>query len=221
VGSAQREFQYAAVDLSAKYHRQLGVDSLPRLLAAWCQRHPWRSTRWKGWPGRWATSCRARALGKPMCSAEWMPAWGHPSRWVRRVAMLHQLGWRAETDRGAPASLRAGLGAIHEIFICKAMSWALRGDARTQPEAVRAFLAEHAHALSRLDATGGGQTSGLRDDASKGQANAPASGGLPRVLRGGGCSSAPLRNGAAKMLPEPEGERAGRGKPKQFGHFRQ
>jgi len=30
------------------------------------------------------------------------------------------------------------------------MSWALRGHARTQPEAVRAFLAEHAHALSGL-----------------------------------------------------------------------
>jgi hypothetical protein len=35
-----------------------------------------------------------------------------------------------------------------EFFIRKAIGWALRDHARTQPEAVRTFLADHAHVLS-------------------------------------------------------------------------
>jgi 3-methyladenine DNA glycosylase AlkD len=37
-----------------------------------------------------------------------------------------------------------------EFFIRKAIGWALRDHARTQPEAVRTFLADHAHVLSGL-----------------------------------------------------------------------
>lgn len=40
----EREFQYVAVDLLTKHHRQLDLHSLPRLLQL-VQRHSWWDTR--------------------------------------------------------------------------------------------------------------------------------------------------------------------------------
>ncbi|MEY4268768.1 MAG: hypothetical protein RIS90_3303, partial [Pseudomonadota bacterium] len=80
-----------------------------------------------------------------------MDAWlGHPNLWVRRVAMLHQLGWKAQTDQARLFRYALALAPETEFFIRKAIGWALRDHARTQPEAVRAFLAEHGLVLSGL-----------------------------------------------------------------------
>ncbi len=43
-----------------------------------------------------------------------------------------------------------GLQAEKDFFTRKAISWALRDHARRQPDAVRAFLAQHAEQLSGL-----------------------------------------------------------------------
>ena len=77
-------------------------------------------------------------------------ALAHANLWVRRVAMLHQLGWRAQTDQERLFRYALTLSPETDFFIRKAMGWALRDHARTQPEAVRAFLMEHASQLSGL-----------------------------------------------------------------------
>jgi 3-methyladenine DNA glycosylase AlkD len=74
----------------------------------------------------------------------------HPSMWVRRVAMLHQLGWRAQVDEARLLHYALTLANESDFFIRKAIGWALRDHARTRPEAVRAFLAQHADRLSGL-----------------------------------------------------------------------
>ncbi|THE09023.1 DNA alkylation repair protein [Microbacterium oleivorans] len=68
--------------------------------------------------------------------------------WLRRLAILSQLGRRAGTDlhllsEALDPNLRDG-----EFFIRKAIGWALRDAARTYPEWVSAYVA--AHALSPL-----------------------------------------------------------------------
>ena len=75
---------------------------------------------------------------------------GHSNLWVRRLAMLHQLGWKEQTDesRLLPYALR--LAGEPDFFIRKAIGWALRDYARTRPEVVRAFLAQHGQAFSGL-----------------------------------------------------------------------
>ena len=74
----------------------------------------------------------------------------HPSLWVRRIATLHQLGWKAQTDQERLFRYALALAPETDFFIRKAIGWALRDHARTQPEAVRQFLALHAEKFSGL-----------------------------------------------------------------------
>lgn len=74
----------------------------------------------------------------------------HEDRWLRRVAILHQLHYGAETDRVRLAeTLTANLGD-GDFFVRKAMGWALRQFARTDPEWVRGWLAAHSGRVSGL-----------------------------------------------------------------------
>lgn len=74
--------------------------------------------------------------------------------WVRRTAILAQLRAKGATDGDILAHcLRANLrGSRHgeEFFIRKAIGWALREYAKTDPVWVRAFLDEHRERLSPL-----------------------------------------------------------------------
>ena len=70
--------------------------------------------------------------------------------WLRRTAIIAQIGHKEATD----ASLLFGAceRRMHEteFFIRKAIGWALRDYARTDPGAVTAFVAEHRESLSGL-----------------------------------------------------------------------
>ena len=144
----EREFQYVAVDLLAKHHRQLELASLPRLLQL-VQRHAWWDTvdGLAGVVGDILLRARTGQADAQRPMDDWL---GHPSLWVRRVAMLHQLGWKVQTDQARLFRYALALAPETDFFIRKAIGWALRDHARSQPEAVRAFLMAHAHVLSGL-----------------------------------------------------------------------
>lgn len=133
----EREFQYVACDHLK--HVPLTGEDVPRLK---------QLVATKSW---WDT---VDALAKPVgraAEAATMRAWARDDNlWVRRVAILHQLGRRGDTD---PALLTevvlANLGS-GEFFIDKAIGWALRDFARDDPDWVRGFLAEHGDGLSAL-----------------------------------------------------------------------
>ncbi|MDH4478306.1 MAG: DNA alkylation repair protein [Rhodoferax sp.] len=144
----EREFQYVAVDLLAKHHRQLGPDSLAHLQQL-VQRKSWWDTV-DGLAGVVGDIVLRALPGQPEVQ-RLMDAWLlHPNRWVRRVAMLHQLGWKAQTDEARLLHYALALASETEFFTRKAIGWALRDHARTRPQAVRAFLAQHAERLSGL-----------------------------------------------------------------------
>jgi 3-methyladenine DNA glycosylase AlkD len=144
----EREFQYVAVDLLSKYHRQLGMDSIPQLLDL-VQRKSWWDTV-DGLAGVVGDIVlRARAT-EPDAQQRMDACLVHPHLWVRRIAMLHQLGWKAQTDQERLFRYALALAGETDFFIRKAIGWALRDHARTQPEAVRRFLAQHAEKLSGL-----------------------------------------------------------------------
>jgi 3-methyladenine DNA glycosylase AlkD len=144
----EREFQYVAVDLLAKHHGQLGMESLPSLLQL-VQRHAWWDTvdGLAGVVGDILLRAHTRQPEVQRQMDDWL---GHPSLWVRRVAMLHQLGWKVQTDQARLFRYALALAPETDFFIRKAIGWALRDHARTQPDAVRAFLMAHAHVLSGL-----------------------------------------------------------------------
>jgi 3-methyladenine DNA glycosylase AlkD len=144
----EREFQYVAVDLLAKHHPLLDLDNLPRLLEL-VQRHPWWDTvdGLAGVVGKILLRARAE---QPDVQRHMDACLGHSSLWVRRVAMLHQLGWKVQTDEARLLRYALALAPETEFFIRKAIGWALRDYARTWPETVRAFLSEHGQRLSAL-----------------------------------------------------------------------
>ncbi len=70
--------------------------------------------------------------------------------WMRRLAIIAQLGRGAELDRELLTDVIVPNLGDPEFFIRKAIGWALRDAARTHPDWVRGVVA--AHALSPLSA---------------------------------------------------------------------
>jgi 3-methyladenine DNA glycosylase AlkD len=86
--------------------------------------------------------------------AELTPVLGRWSRdddfWVRRASITAQLGAKAATDTALLAAVIEANLNDPEFFIRKAIGWALRQYARTDPAWVRAFVQRHWDELSPL-----------------------------------------------------------------------
>jgi 3-methyladenine DNA glycosylase AlkD len=80
-----------------------------------------------------------------------MDDWVHDENlWVARTSILHQLRYKTGTDAERlfrSCKLQAG---HRDFFIRKAIGWALREYAKTDPQAVRAFVRANETGLSGL-----------------------------------------------------------------------
>lgn len=87
----------------------------------------------------------------PTQMREIMLAWSRdPDMWKRRTAILCQNAFKSATDASLLyACITPNLGD-RDFFIRKAIGWALREYARTNPSSVRHFVQEHDAALSPL-----------------------------------------------------------------------
>jgi 3-methyladenine DNA glycosylase AlkD len=147
-GLPEREFRYAAIDLLAKHHKRLDVSALPRILLL-VQTDPWWDTV-DGLAGVVSDVVLRAKVSQPDVQHHMDACLVHTHLWVRRVAMLHQLGWREQADQDRLFRYALTLASEKDFFIRKAIGWALRDHARTRPDAVRSFLARHADQLSGL-----------------------------------------------------------------------
>ncbi|MGH8915843.1 MAG: DNA alkylation repair protein, partial [Acidimicrobiia bacterium] len=73
-----------------------------------------------------------------------------PDMWLRRTAILCQVGAKEKTDAQRLFQFCARRLFEKEFFIRKAIGWALREHARIDPEAVARFVTEHRQELSGL-----------------------------------------------------------------------
>ena len=140
----EREFQYVAADYLRKVRRLLTVADLPRIRGLAVTK-PW----WDTVDSLDATvgSVVAQSAEGRELILEWAR---DESMWVRRLAIDHQLQRRESTDVELLSSIiEANLGS-GEFFIDKAIGWALRDYSKTDPEWVRAFIAEHRQAMAAL-----------------------------------------------------------------------
>jgi len=137
----EREYQYAALDLMAAHWKQFGSADLPALLD-FVLRKPW----WDSVDGM------AGIIGDVLRFEhhEMDSALKHDSFWMRRIALLHQLGWRGRTDEMRLFRYSLALGHENEFFIQKAIGWALRDYARHAPHNVAQFINENKTGLSKL-----------------------------------------------------------------------
>lgn len=74
----------------------------------------------------------------------------HDDLWLRRTAVLSQLGWGADTDRALLTEVIEANAERPEFWLRKAIGWALREVSHRDPDWVRAFLAQHGDTLSPL-----------------------------------------------------------------------
>ncbi|TQS41769.1 DNA alkylation repair protein [Cryptosporangium phraense] len=78
-------------------------------------------------------------------------AWStDPDPWLRRTAILTQLSFKTDTDLGLLADVIEPNLAEKGFFLRKAIGWALRQYAWTDPEWVRAYVDAHESRLSPL-----------------------------------------------------------------------
>jgi 3-methyladenine DNA glycosylase AlkD len=131
----EREYQYVAADLLIKYQAALSLDDLPWLLEL-AQKKSWWDT----------VDCLVKVVGKVVRRSgvkgvrAMERAVRHKDFWVRRIAMLHQLGWRDACDTERLFAFAELLAAEKEFFIRKAIGWALRDYAWHDWRAVEKFL---------------------------------------------------------------------------------
>lgn len=144
----ERECQYVAVDLLNRQQRTLGVGDLDALLGLVQDKSWWDTV--DGLAGVVGDILLAARRTDPAVTRHMDAALPHPNLWVRRVAMLHQLGWRQATDRERLFGAALTLAGETDFFIRKAIGWALRDFARSEPQAVVDFLNGPGSRLSSL-----------------------------------------------------------------------
>lgn len=131
----EREYQYVTIGLLGRYQAMLSLDDLPWLLEL-VQQKSWWDTVDSLLKAIIPVVQRAGAKGKRAMDA----AVKHENFWVRRIAMLHQLGLRDEVDTKRLFRYAELLAAEKEFFIRKAIGWALRDYAWHDWRAVEKFL---------------------------------------------------------------------------------
>ncbi len=146
----EREYCYAAIDLLARHVGRLDSSAVAPLLAL-AQREPWWETV-DGLAGIVGDVVHAARRNDPDAQATMDAALRHDCLWVRRIAMIHQLGWRLDTDTTRLFAYAEKLAPESDFFIRKAIGWALRDYARWNPQAVRDFVAAMGGRLSPLSA---------------------------------------------------------------------
>ncbi|GAA1858442.1 DNA alkylation repair protein [Asanoa iriomotensis] len=131
----EREYQYFACDYLRRHAGALSPDALPavrRLITT----KPWWDT---------VDVLAARVVG-PMVTRDRalvaaMDDWSSDSDlWVIRTALLHQLFYKKDTDADRLFGYCRRQAGHTDFFIRKAIGWALREYAKTDPAAVRAFV---------------------------------------------------------------------------------
>lgn len=141
----EREYQYVAVEALSKHVRALQSTDLPAIRALIQNRSWWDTVDLLA-----SKVVGALVLKHPELRAE-MDLWSEdPDFWVRRTALLHQLGYRQKTDEKRLFAYALKNAADSEFFIRKAIGWALREYAKTRPENVRSFVGSHREQFSGL-----------------------------------------------------------------------
>lgn len=139
-----REYQYVACDLLERHAKALPASALPRVLKLVTAKSWWDTV------DALAKVVGALAQADPKLVPRVETLATHENMWLRRVAILHQLGYGTGTDFGRLTRICLSNAADPEFFIRKAIGWSLREYAHHDPGAIRRFLKQHGAKLSPL-----------------------------------------------------------------------
>ena len=141
----QREWHYTAVAVLRRHGRKLTAESWPTVHRI-ATTHAWWDTI-----DELAKHVAGRIVKNDPSQVAVMDDWVRSDdMWVARVAILHQLGYKATTDVErlfAYCDLRADEA---DFFYRKAIGWALRQYAHTDPDSIRSYVESRRDRLSPL-----------------------------------------------------------------------
>ncbi len=144
-----REYQYVANSLLGGFALELPADFITTLEVLIVTKSWWDTV----------DTIAGGALGihfkrYPAVRRKYLARWRKSANiWLRRSTILFQLGYKADTDFTLLTDIICENLGSGEFFINKAIGWALRQYTRTDPEAVRRFVAETPlHPLSAREA---------------------------------------------------------------------
>lgn len=146
----EREYHHAALDLLMRHERMLTPKSLPVVRALIVSKSWWDTV------DALATRIVGPLVARHPDLKPTMDAWSRDKNlWIRRTAILHQLGYKKNTDIDRLFDYCARNASDSDFFIRKAIGWALRQYARTDPAAVKRFVKTHPDLspLSKREAT--------------------------------------------------------------------
>ena len=140
----EREFCYLALDYLDTVKKRLKPEDIP-FIERLVQTRPW-----------WDTVDAISAIAgdvlrrfpevREVTTSRWM---AHESLWLRRVSLIFQLKYKADTDTALLERTILANCDTTEFFLNKAIGWALREYSKTDAAWVRAFIASHRlHPLS-------------------------------------------------------------------------
>jgi 3-methyladenine DNA glycosylase AlkD len=143
--AAWREERYAAIDLTG-----LRIAAGDPLMLPVYEEIIRSGAWWDFVDGVAHRICDLLQAHRPMMT-QVLRSWsGDGDFWIRRASITAQLKARAATDTGLLREVIEANLADPEFFIRKAIGWSLREYAKTDPEWVRSFVAEHSAELSPL-----------------------------------------------------------------------
>jgi 3-methyladenine DNA glycosylase AlkD len=146
----QREFQYVATGLASRLENKLEPEFMTTIEYLIITKSWWDTV----------DSIAGGIVGTqfkrfPPVKAKYLKKWRKSDNfWLRRTTLLFQLGYKEETDFDLLCELiKENLGS-DEFFINKAIGWALRQYAWTNPASVKKFVkaTKDLHPLSQREA---------------------------------------------------------------------
>jgi 3-methyladenine DNA glycosylase AlkD len=141
----KREYQHLGCDLSKKYRTLWSADIIQTF-----QNMITTKSWWDTVDGLAAHSIGYLAEDFPK-HKKTMDRWiQSENMWLRRTALIHQLTYKENTDQKKLFDYCKQTMHEKEFFIRKAIGWALRQYAKTNPEAVRKFVTNNKDSLSGL-----------------------------------------------------------------------
>ncbi len=146
----QREFQYAAMTLLGKLEQKLEPEFITTIEYLITEKSWWDTVDLLA-----SHTFGSQFKRFPKIKENYLKKWRKSDNfWLRRTTLLFQLGYKKETDFDLLCEIvRENLGS-DEFFINKAIGWALRQYAHTNPAPVKKFVkaTKELHPLSRREA---------------------------------------------------------------------
>lgn len=144
----EREYRYVACDLLIKNAKIFTITDLPAFKKL-LQKDSWWETvdNLSSAIGDIVLNEKLKQRQSQNVMDEWLLDSDH---WVRRSAMIHQLGWKTHTDADRLSRYALQLSSESEFFIRKAIGWAFRDYAKCNPTFVKNFMHQNKTVFSNL-----------------------------------------------------------------------